>query len=48
MRVERDDYRDFNVRGACEDGEQGWDIRIWLKDTDRDGPEDLRYRVIER
>jgi hypothetical protein len=46
MRVERDDYREFHVRGSSDDGEQGWGIQVWLKGSHQDGPEDHQYRVV--
>lgn len=46
MTVERDDYGDFHARGTCDDGEQGWGIKVWLKGSNQDGREDHRYRVV--
>jgi hypothetical protein len=47
MTVERDDYGDFHVRGTYDDGEEGWGIKVWLKGSDQDGPEDHQYRVFK-
>jgi hypothetical protein len=46
MKVERDTYSDFDVRGTYDDGQPGWGIKVWLKGSDRDGPEDHEYRVV--
>ena len=48
MTVEQDEQAGFYVRGLTEDGQAGWGIQVWLKGSDRDGPEDHRYRVIHR
>jgi hypothetical protein len=34
------------VRGSYDDGEQGWGIKVWLKRSEQEGPEDHRYRVV--
>jgi hypothetical protein len=47
MTVERDDYGDFHVRGTYDDGEEGWGIKVWLKGSNQDGPENHRYRVVD-
>jgi hypothetical protein len=46
MILERDNYGEFHVRGTCDDGEQGWGIKVWLKGSNQDGPEDHEYRVV--
>ena len=46
MTVERDNYGEFHVRGAYNDGKPGWGIKVWLKGSDQDGLEDHEYRVI--
>jgi hypothetical protein len=46
MTVERDDYGEFHVRGVHDDGKPGWDIKVWLKGSNQDGPEDHEYRVV--
>jgi hypothetical protein len=46
MTVERDDHGNFHVRGTFDDGEPGWGIKVWLKGSNQDGPEDHRYRVV--
>jgi hypothetical protein len=46
MVVERDNYGEFHVRGTRDDGEPGWSIKVWLKSSNRDGPEDHEYRVV--
>ncbi len=28
------------------DGQPGWGIKVWLKGSDQDGPEDHEYRVL--
>jgi hypothetical protein len=47
MTVERDNYGEFHVRGVYEDGKPGWGIKVWLKGSHQDGPEDHEYRVVE-
>jgi hypothetical protein len=47
MTVERDDYGIFHVRGTHDDGQEGWGIKVWLKGSDQDGPEDHQYRVVD-
>ena len=34
------------MRGTYDDGQPGWGIKIWLKGSDQDGPEDHEYRVV--
>jgi hypothetical protein len=46
MKVERDNYGAFHVRGTCDDGQPGWGIKVWLQGSDQDGTEDHRYRVV--
>ena len=46
MTVERDNYGEFHVRGTYDDGKTGWGIKVWLKGSDQDGPEDHEYRVV--
>jgi hypothetical protein len=46
MTVERDNYGEFHVRGTYDDGKPGWGIKVWLKGSDQDGPEDHEYRVV--
>lgn len=46
MTVERDNYGEFHVRGTHDDGKPGWGIKVWLKGSDQDGPEDQEYRVV--
>jgi hypothetical protein len=46
MSVKRDDYGEFHVRGTYDDGDQGWGIKVWLKGSNQDGPEDHRHRVV--
>jgi hypothetical protein len=46
MTVERDNYGEFHVRGTYDDGKPGWGIKVWLKGSDQDGPEDQEYRVV--
>ncbi len=46
MTVERDNYGEFHVRGTYDDGRPGWDIKVWLKGSDQDGPENHKYRVV--
>jgi hypothetical protein len=46
MTVERDTYGEFDVRGTSDDGQPGWGIKVWLKGSDRDRPEDHEYRVV--
>jgi hypothetical protein len=46
MTVERDTYGEFDVRGTYDDGQPGWGIKVWLKESDHDGPEDHEYRVV--
>ena len=46
MTVERDNYGEFHVRGAYDDGEPGWGIKVWLKGSNQDGPADHVYRVV--
>lgn len=46
MTVERDNYGEFHVRGTHDDGKPGWGIKVWLKGSDQDGPEDHEYRVL--
>jgi hypothetical protein len=47
MTVERDNYGEFHVRGTYDDGQPGWGIKVWLKGSDQDGPEDREYRVVD-
>jgi hypothetical protein len=47
MTIERDSYGEFHVRGAYDDGNPGWGIKVWLKGSDQDGPEDHVYRVVD-
>jgi hypothetical protein len=35
------------VRGVYDDGKPGWAIKVWLKGSHQDGPEDHEYRVVE-
>jgi hypothetical protein len=35
---------EFHVRGTYDDGKPGWGIKVWLKGSDQDGPEDHEYR----
>jgi hypothetical protein len=46
MTVERDNYGEFHVRGVNGDGKPGWGIKVWLKGSNQDGPEDHDYRVV--
>ncbi len=46
MTVERDNYGEYHVRGTRSDGERGWGIKVWLKGSDEDGPEDHEYKVV--
>ena len=46
MIVERDNYGRYNVRGTAGDGQDGWDIQVWLEGSNQDGPEDHRFRVM--
>jgi hypothetical protein len=46
MTVERDNYGEFHVRGVNDDGKPGWGIKVWLKGSNQDGPEDHDYRVV--
>ena len=46
MIVERDNYGRYNVRGTAGDGQDGWDIQVWLEGSNQDGPEDHRFRVV--
>ena len=46
MIVERDNYGPYHVRGTAGDGQDGWDIQVWLKGSNQDGPEDHRYRIL--
>ena len=45
MIVERDSYGPYHVRGTAGDGQDGWQIQVWLPGSDQDGPEDHKYRV---
>jgi hypothetical protein len=47
MTIERDNYGEFHVRGVYDDGKPGWGIKVWLKGSHQDGPEDHEYRVVE-
>jgi hypothetical protein len=46
MIVERDDYGSYHVRGTADDGQEGWNIQVWLKGSDQDGPADHCFMVI--
>jgi hypothetical protein len=38
--VERDSYGAYHVRGTAGDGQEGWQIQVWLLSSDQDGVED--------
>ena len=46
--MQRDNYGPYHVRGTAGDGKDGWDVQVWMKGSDQDGPGDHRFRVINR
>lgn len=47
MKVERDYYGEFHVRGVYDDGKPGWGIEVWLEGSNQDGPPNHEYRVVD-